>query len=124
MNTLTHSRPLHSLIASAVFSILTASFSVVGAAADPAPTVIVKYGDLNVSTVLGATALYGRIRSAAETVCGQFDNRDLAFQARKSTCINRAIASAVTQVNAPALFVVYQARNRMPLASTLVSQNH
>ena len=125
MNTLTPSARVRNLIATAVFSALTSGLGAVAAAADgtDAPTVIVKYGDLRVSSAQGATALYGRIRSAGQSVCRSFDQRDLASQALKAACINHAIAKAVTEVNEPALFAVYNADNRTPLPMTLVSQS-
>lgn len=125
MNTMTLFPRVRSLIATAVFGVLASGFSAVGAAADGTdpPTAIVKYADLNVSSVAGATALYGRIRAAAQTVCRSFDQRDLASQALKADCINHAIARAVTEVNEPALFTVYNGNHRTPLPMTLVSQS-
>jgi UrcA family protein len=126
MNTMTSHPRLRVFIATALCSALASGFSAVVTAADgaDAPTAIVKYGDLNVSTVPGASALYGRIRSAAQTVCRFFDRRDLASQALKTDCINHAIARAVTEVNEPALFSVYNTNNRTPLQMTLLSQSH
>lgn len=125
MKTMTHTRGPRGLIAIAVLSALTLDFSAVGAAADPAhtPTAIVKYDDLNVSTVGGATALYARIRSAAQHVCSSFDRPlDLNSQALKADCMSQAIAKGVAAVNEPALFMVYKARGGTPLPRTLVSQ--
>jgi UrcA family protein len=126
MNTMTPSARIRNLVAMAIFSALGWSFAAVCTAADSteAPSVIVKYADLNVSTPQGAAALYGRIRWAAETVCRPLDGRDLASQSRKAACIDHAIATAVTQVNQPALFTVYNAKNKTPLPATLVSQSH
>lgn len=125
MNTMIHFPRLHGLIATAVFGAFASGFCAVGAAADGTdpPTAIVKYADLKVSSVPGATALYGRIRSAAQTVCRSFDQRNLAMQALKTDCINHAIARAVTEVNEPALFTVYNAKHRTPSPMTLVSQS-
>jgi UrcA family protein len=89
-----------------------------GAAADAAhdPTAIVRYGDLDASTVQGATALYARIRSAAEHVCSSFDRPlDLNSQALKTDCIRQAIAEGVAAVNEPALLMVYKANGGTPL---------
>ncbi len=117
---------LRSLIATAVFSALSSGFSAVCAAAD-APTVIVRYADLNVLTAHGATALYGRIRSAANHVCSSFDRPlDLNSQALKRDCISQVIAKAVIEVNSPALFKAYKANNGtpLPIPMTLTSQSH
>ncbi|MDB6107141.1 MAG: hypothetical protein JWO52_7140 [Gammaproteobacteria bacterium] len=125
MKTMIPSPRLRGLITTAVFGALASAFSAVGVAAAgaDAPTLIVKYGDLDVSTAQGATALYGRIRSAAKTVCPPFDQRDLAWRVLRATCINDAIARAVTEVNQPALFMVYKANNRTPVPKTLLSQS-
>ena len=113
---------LPNLIATAAFSALASGFGAVAAAADgaPAPTAIVKYGDLNVSTAEGATELYGRIRSAATQVCSSFDRPlDLNSQAFKADCIRQAITNGVAALNEPALFKVYKANGGRPLARTL-----
>lgn len=125
MNTITSPR-FRGLIATAIFSALASSFAPVGAAADStdAPTTIVKYGDLNVSTSQGMTALYERIRAAAETVCRPLDGRDLSSKMRKDGCINKAIADAVTKVDQPELFAAYNAKNATPLPANLLSQSH
>ena len=125
MNTIPSTR-FRGLIAAAIVSALASSFSVVGAAADgtDVPTAIVKYADLNLASSQGATALYGRIRAAAETVCRSFDGRALSSQMRKHACVNKAIADAVTQVGEPGLFAVYNAKHTTPLPANLVSQNH
>ena len=112
----------HNLMAMAAFSALAASISAVAATADgaPAPTAIVRYGDLNVSTAEGATELYGRIRSAATQVCSSFDRPlDLNSQAFKADCIRQAITNAVAALNQPALFKVYKANGGRPLPGTL-----
>src|SRR5271170_4093158 len=111
MNTMTPSPRLRGLIATAIFSALASSFTAVCAAADgtDAPSVIVKYGDLNVSSPQGAAALYGRIRVAAEAVCPHLDHGDLLSKTHMNVCVNKAIAGAVTKVDQPALFAVYNA---------------
>lgn len=118
MKAITHDLRLSSLVATAVLSALAAGFSTVGVAADgaKAPTATVGYGDLDVSTVQGATALYARIRSAAEHVCSSFDRPlDLNSQALKADCISQAIAKGVAAVNEPALLMVYKANGGSPL---------
>jgi UrcA family protein len=115
---------LRNIIAAAAFSALASGFGAVAAAADgaPAPTAIVKYGDLNVSTAEGATELYRRIRSAATHVCSSFDRPlDLNSQAFKTDCIRQAITNGVAALNEPALFTVYKANGGTPLPRTLVS---
>jgi UrcA family protein len=114
------------LMATAIVSALASSFTAVCAAADSSGVLseTVKYGDLNISTSQGATALYGRIRSAAETVCRSFEGRDLVAKAGKYACVNKAISDAVSKIGQPELFTVYNAKNRTPLSANLLSQNH
>jgi len=125
MNTLTPSPRLRGLIATAIFSALTSSFTVVCAAADStdAPSVVVKYGDLKVSSPQGAAALYGRIRVAAQAVCPHLDHTDLLSKMQLNVCVNKAIADAVTNVDQPALVAVYNAKNRTRLPANLLSQS-
>ena len=70
----------------------------------------VKYADLNLRTNAGATALYQRIRRAANDVCTVTDNRDLRQQALARSCAAQATAQAVAAVNDAGLTKVYQAK--------------
>lgn len=117
MNTSTTS--LRSLLATAIFGALASSFGAV-AAADPGPaSVTVKFADLNATTASGALALYERIRAAAQGACSYYWFKTDADQAR---CVHNAIASAVTQVNQPALFTVYNEKVKTSAPRTLVTQ--
>src|ERR1700761_4345393 len=49
----------------------------------------VHYSDLNLNTQTGADALYHRIRSAAERVCGDVDSRQLVESAAVKACVNQ-----------------------------------
>jgi UrcA family protein len=51
------------------------------------PTQVVKFADLNLGSVMGASSLYHRIESAAERVCGGSPGtRELSRAARFDTC--------------------------------------
>jgi UrcA family protein len=72
------------------------------------PRVTVQYGDLNLASTPGVTQLYGRIRSAAATVCGTPpDIRDLNRGALWVSCRDQAIANAVLAVGNPALTALH-----------------
>jgi len=122
MNTLTASTGLRGLIATAIFGALAASFSAVSAAdASSKPiNVNVKFADLNLSSPAGARVLYERIRAAAENACSYYWFNSDADQIR---CVHDAIANTVTKVDRPALFSVYNAKNKTPLPTALVSQS-
>lgn len=123
MNSMTTFIPCRSLIAAAIFSALASVFTAASAAdSADARQVVVKYGDLNVSNPLGAAALYGRIRTAAESVCPPFERSDLASKARMDACVHKAVSDAVTEINQPALFSIYNAKNKTPVPILLAAE--
>jgi UrcA family protein len=83
---------------------------VTGARADDVAERHVRYADLDIAGNAGAAVLYRRIKAAAATVCGIDGERDLARQAHAQACMDRAIAQAVSIVNAPALTGLYQGK--------------
>jgi UrcA family protein len=86
--------------------IFALGFSLQAAHAAPSadtPSVIVRYGDLDLSGRQGATALYERITKAAQTVCNVLDGRDLAMRSGFEGCVQTAIRTAVAKVGQPAL---------------------
>jgi UrcA family protein len=72
-----------------------------------APSVTVRYGDLNLDTAAGATALYHRISAAARQVCPEYYSRDLGLRAASERCQANAIAEAVRELNNPQLAAVH-----------------
>jgi UrcA family protein len=122
MNTSTTSTGLRGLIATAIFGALAASFSTVAAAdASSKPIgVTVKFADLNISSQAGARVLYDRIQAAAIGACSYYWFKTDADEAR---CVHEAIANSVTKVDRLALFSVYNAKNKTPLPTALVSQS-
>jgi UrcA family protein len=123
MNTLTASPGLRGVIATAIFGALGSSFSAVCAADARSETVSlnVKFADLNISSPADALMLYNRIQRAAEGACSYWWFKTDADQTR---CVHDAIANAVTKVNHPRLFAVYNAKHKTPLPAALVSQSH
>jgi len=121
MNTLIATTGLRRLIATAIVGALASSFGTVSAADVrlDSRSQIVKFADLNISNPPGAATLYARIRAAAESVCSYYV---FTSDGAEKRCINNAIANAVTKVNEPALFAVYNAKNKPRLPAALVSQ--
>jgi UrcA family protein len=72
--------------------------------------VTVKYGDLNLSTIEGASTLYHRLKSAATSVCDDQGRGIGAYQAWRS-CYRAAMADAVAKVNSPLLTGLYKGPN-------------
>ena len=122
MNTMNSSSRLCSLVATAVFGAVAASFAGAAAAGNPELLQItVPYGDLNVSTVQGATTLYNRIRIAAQGVCWPLDHGDVSSTRQTAACVHKAIVEAVTSINQPALFAAYSAKNNQPLPNIVAA---
>jgi UrcA family protein len=103
------------ILAVAIFAALASSTATVSFASDStnALQVKVKYSDLNVSSASGATSLYNRIRAAADTVCHPFhplNPADLGARKVFSACVQKAMSSAINEVNEPALFTIANAK--------------
>ena len=111
MNTIT-STPLRTLVAGAILSALAFSAATVSRADDGTtpPQVIVKFGDLDVSTSQGAAALYGRIHGAAVNVCSRMYVYEQAYKWHKNACLQKVIGDAVIQVNREALSAVFASK--------------
>ena len=120
MNTSTASTGLRGLFAAAIVGAFASSFSAVSAADPSSASVTVKFADLNISSPSGALVLYERIRAAAQGACSYYWFKTDADEAR---CVQNAIANAVARVNQPALSAVYNAKNKIPVPSGLVSQS-
>jgi UrcA family protein len=77
---------------------------------DGAPSITVRYDDLNLATPSGVEALYRRIASAARSVCPDEHSRELNVVAASDRCQANAVAQAVRQVNNPHLALVHASR--------------
>jgi UrcA family protein len=110
MSMITSTR-LRTLAAGAILSALAFSFATVSNADDDTapPQVVVKFGDLDVSTSHGATALYGRIHRAAVDVCSRMFSGQ-AYKWHESACLQKVIGDAVIKVNRPALSAVFASK--------------
>ena len=74
-----------------------------------ADSITVRFADLNVHSAEGARALYGRIRSAAQTVCGpRFSLWDGGHVTAWKQCYRLTIDDAVARINQPLLTNLHQ----------------
>jgi UrcA family protein len=79
------------------------------AVAGEAPTITVKYGDLNLSNPKGVATLYGRIERAATVVCGASPSpAPLGFKRAREQCRTEAIANAIKAVNIDVLTAMHK----------------
>jgi len=101
----THASALRPLALASLVCLL-GSAAALGAEAYASHQVNVKYSDLNMTSVAGATTLYNRIRGAARFVCGQ-QGRRWEEQRHWNECYREAVNDAVTSVNSPLLTSVH-----------------
>jgi UrcA family protein len=76
-------------------------------ATDGAPSVVVRYGDLDLSQPEQAATLYSRLRHAAREVCPPVSARDLSRLEAASSCYRTALARAVRTVDRASLTRLY-----------------
>jgi len=61
-------------------------------------SMVVRIGDLDLSTRAGALAARRRITAAAEIVCGDIDRWNLAEREARRPCVQQAINGALAQL--------------------------
>ena len=96
-------------VASAFAALAVTTIGLAATPSDAAPSVKVRYDDLNLATTAGVDTLYRRISVAARDVCPDQHSRDLTIVAASARCRADAVAQAVEAVNNPRLAVVHAA---------------
>jgi UrcA family protein len=91
---------------------------------EPVATQVVSFKDLNLNSPEGAAVLYGRIKRAANEVCGQWDNYNLSQIHAMQTCISGAVSRAVAQVNSPMLTSLYNGKAGKGDKKIVLAQSH
>ena len=93
----------HGSMLAAVTACMAVGLASVAHAVTPAdaPSVTVRFGDLNLASAKGVDTLHARINAAAHQVCGSsgVDHRDLPAYASERACVSQAIANALRDVN-------------------------
>jgi UrcA family protein len=106
------------IIPSSVLALALTGTLIAGGAqalADPAarprslePSVTVRFADLNLNSPAGARVLYGRIQSAAQTVCGpSFSLWNGSQWHAWKECYRTTIDAAVRQIDRPVLTALH-----------------
>jgi UrcA family protein len=67
----------------------------------------VSYADLDLSQPAGAQMLYGRIKKAASSVCGELEDTQAEHRVLFRECYDQAVANAVAKANRPTLTALY-----------------
>jgi UrcA family protein len=78
---------------------------------------LVRYPDLDLSKMEGATALYSRISHAARIVCQPLESRQMDIATKHSACLQQAVAKAVADVNSPLVSQYHELRTKGDKAS-------
>ena len=100
-------------IAVLVGSLLAGSLAVAPVvSAQEAPSIVVKYSDLDLSTSDGATKLYQRINAAASMVCPYQNARELTFKAIGASCRAEAVERAVRSIHNTELAAIHDEHTR------------
>jgi UrcA family protein len=108
------------LLVSAAACTALAAGSARAAAPSSTPSVVVRYGDLDVATPDGAAKLYRRISSAVHRVCPETDSRRLEDKMATWSCRRQALDRAVESVNSPQVASIVK-HPRLAAASSKVS---
>ena len=77
---------------------------------DTSPSVVVKYGDLNLNTEAGSLTLYARLAAAAKSVCPAADPRNLRSLSASRACQTEAMQRAVNDIRSPRLAALVATR--------------
>jgi UrcA family protein len=92
----------------------TANAGALSQMSDGAPSRVVRFGDLDLTTQKGVATLQRRIANAAREVCPQPESRDLSRMAYAHACQNQAIDRAVRAIGNPMLADRTATRQTLP----------
>jgi UrcA family protein len=101
-------------VAAALFAVGVTSFGSVAQATQSvaaAPSVTVRYADLDLNTPKGVETLYERLRAAAQEVCGRREARAVFYVAAARACYDEALATAVSRVESEPLNALHRVAN-------------
>jgi UrcA family protein len=106
------------LLAAALSGSCTSFASAPTLAADPTPSRIVRYADLDLETPAGVHALYGRIQDAAWRVCRELlGAHNAASGMQNLRCRQQLVDAAIADVNVPALTALRSGKKTGNLAA-------
>jgi UrcA family protein len=78
--------------------IALAASGIASAASQDVPSIVVRFGDLDLNTESGVSRLHKRIRNAAESVCGPIDTRILELRDAFDACVKDTMSNGVAAV--------------------------
>ena len=81
-----------------------------------AVSTVVKYSDLDLTRSADTARLYARLKYASQKVCNGYDSRDLGTRDLHAACYDKALSSAVAEVNDAKLTSLHAAEPRIRVA--------
>jgi UrcA family protein len=96
--------------AAAIATLMVLATATASAAQVVGPDVLVRYADLDITTVAGAEKLYERIQQAAAQVCPAPNSPLASAHVALVRCRNEVVAHAVSSVGSPQVTAVFAAR--------------
>lgn len=96
----------------AALMVLPTEFVRAAARDGEAPSVAVRYHSTDLDTPRGVAVLYQRIRAAASSVCGPYDDVLLEERLGWDRCVDEAVATAVAAVHSERLSAYQWHRTR------------
>jgi UrcA family protein len=112
----THRSSFNAVAMAAVLGLFGAAQALAVDGLDRQRSATVSFRDLNLSTIEGATALYLRIKRAANHVCYESEGSEQAFR----SCRQAAIGDAVAKVNSPLLTAVSGGKKKESTATAML----
>ena len=96
------------------------ALSGVAAASTPKdlPSVVVKYGDLNLDSMAGVRNLHARLTTAAKFVCSPLDSRVLGLRDQFDRCVTDAVSRSVADVGNPNLSLLHRYGGRFGVVAS------
>ena len=82
------------------------------------PSVVVKYGDLDLASEAGVKSLHSRLRNAAEQVCSPFQSRVLGLREQYERCVTDAMTQSVAAVGNPSLIQYHRSGSRFGVVAS------
>jgi len=80
-------------------------------------SVVVKYGDLDLSTIDGVSSLHARLSKAARQVCSELDSRVLGLRDQYDLCVSSAVTKSVRDVDNAKLTAFHRYGRKAVVAS-------
>jgi len=76
-----------------------------------APSITVRYADLNLTEPVAVEVLYRRVQMAAQEVCNHGQSRELARQVAADKCVHNAMNNAIQKLDVPELNALYRVKS-------------